>query len=92
MLPGAGHPDVEQPALLGDLSGTGGQHERQRALVHAEQRDRVPLQSFGGVQGGHGDTRRRGDVLGLRAEVENLRRVMQEIRAERFEPPPEYAG
>ena len=30
------------------------------------------------------------DVLGLRAEVENLRRVMQEIRAERFEPPPEY--
>ncbi|KAH9942459.1 uncharacterized protein BXZ73DRAFT_88030 [Epithele typhae] len=31
------------------------------------------------------------DVLGLRAEVENLRRVMQEIRAERMEPPPEYA-
>ncbi len=30
------------------------------------------------------------DVLGLRAEVENLRRVMQEIRADRFEPPPEY--
>ena len=30
------------------------------------------------------------DVMGLRAEVENLRRVMQEIRAERFEPPPEY--
>ncbi|KAI1795669.1 hypothetical protein LXA43DRAFT_991614 [Ganoderma leucocontextum] len=30
------------------------------------------------------------DVLGLRAEVENLRRVMQEIRAERLEPPPEY--
>ncbi|KAI0645913.1 DUF1793-domain-containing protein [Trametes meyenii] len=32
------------------------------------------------------------DVLGLRAEVENLRRVMQEIRAERLEPPPEYTG
>ena len=32
------------------------------------------------------------EMLGLRAEVENLRRVMQEIRAERFEPPPEYAG
>lgn len=30
------------------------------------------------------------DVMGLRAEVENLRRVMQEIRAERLEPPPEY--
>ena len=25
-------------------------------------------------------------------EVENLRRVMQEIRAERLEPPPEYVG
>ncbi|CDO69210.1 hypothetical protein BN946_scf185042.g112 [Trametes cinnabarina] len=32
------------------------------------------------------------DVLGLRAEVENLRRVMQELRADRLEPPPEYAG
>ena len=32
------------------------------------------------------------EVLGLRAEVENLRRVMQEIRAERFEPPPEYGA
>ena len=31
------------------------------------------------------------DVIGLRAEVENLRRVMQEIRADRFEPPPQYA-
>lgn len=31
------------------------------------------------------------DVLGLRAEMENLRREMQEIRAERLEPPPEYA-
>ncbi|KAI1795667.1 hypothetical protein LXA43DRAFT_731775 [Ganoderma leucocontextum] len=30
------------------------------------------------------------DVLGLKTEVENLRRVMQEMRAERFEPPPEY--
>ncbi|KAM5540207.1 hypothetical protein V8D89_006026 [Ganoderma adspersum] len=30
------------------------------------------------------------EVLGLRAEVDNLRRVVQEIRAERFEPPPEY--
>ncbi len=30
------------------------------------------------------------DVIGLRTEVENLRRVMQELRAERFEPPPEY--
>lgn len=32
------------------------------------------------------------EVLGLRAEVENLRRVMQEIRADRLEPPPEYTG
>ncbi|KAI8993903.1 DUF1793-domain-containing protein [Trametes punicea] len=32
------------------------------------------------------------DVLVLRTEVENLRRVMQEIRAERLEPPPEYTG
>lgn len=32
------------------------------------------------------------DVLGLRAEVENLRRVMQEIREERLAPPPEYTG
>ncbi|KAI0759822.1 DUF1793-domain-containing protein [Trametes elegans] len=32
------------------------------------------------------------DVLGLRAEVENLRRVMQEIHQERLEPPPEYTG
>ncbi|KAM5540211.1 hypothetical protein V8D89_006030 [Ganoderma adspersum] len=31
------------------------------------------------------------DVVGLRTEVENLRRVMQDIRAERLEPPPEYA-
>ncbi|KAI0829800.1 DUF1793-domain-containing protein [Trametes gibbosa] len=31
-------------------------------------------------------------VLGLRAEVESLRRVMQEIRNERLEPPPEYTG
>ena len=30
------------------------------------------------------------DVVGLRAEVENLRRVMQEIRQERMEAPPEY--
>ena len=30
------------------------------------------------------------EVLGLREEVDNLRRVVQEIRAERFEPPPEY--
>ena len=32
------------------------------------------------------------EVVSLRAEVENLRRVMQEIRADRFEPPPEYEG
>ncbi|KAI0358680.1 DUF1793-domain-containing protein [Trametes cingulata] len=32
------------------------------------------------------------EVLGLREEVENLRRVMQELRAERLEPPPEYTG
>ncbi|KAI0744211.1 hypothetical protein C8Q80DRAFT_1220875 [Daedaleopsis nitida] len=32
------------------------------------------------------------EVLSLRAEVENLRRVMQEIRAERLEPPPEYGA
>ncbi|KAM5534565.1 hypothetical protein V8D89_011769 [Ganoderma adspersum] len=31
------------------------------------------------------------DVMGLRTEVENLRRVIQDIRAERLEPPPEYA-
>ena len=31
------------------------------------------------------------DVVGLRAEVENLRRVMQDIRAERLESPPQYA-
>ncbi|OBZ70559.1 hypothetical protein A0H81_09078 [Grifola frondosa] len=30
------------------------------------------------------------EVIGLRTEVENLRRVMQEIRAERLEPPPGY--
>ncbi len=30
------------------------------------------------------------DILGLRAEVENLRQVMHTIRAERLEPPPEY--
>ena len=30
------------------------------------------------------------DVVGLRTEVENLRRVMQDIRAERLEAPPEY--
>ncbi|KAI0705088.1 hypothetical protein C8T65DRAFT_577862 [Cerioporus squamosus] len=32
------------------------------------------------------------EVVSLRAEVENLRRVMQEIRADRFEAPPEYQG
>ncbi|KAM5540219.1 hypothetical protein V8D89_006038 [Ganoderma adspersum] len=31
------------------------------------------------------------DVVGLRVEVENLRRVMHEIQAERLESPPEYA-
>ncbi|CAL1707175.1 unnamed protein product [Somion occarium] len=31
------------------------------------------------------------DVLGLRVEVENLRRVMQEIQADRIEAPPSYA-
>ena len=31
------------------------------------------------------------DVQGLRMEVENLRRVMQEIQAERVEAPPSYA-
>ncbi|KAM5540215.1 hypothetical protein V8D89_006034 [Ganoderma adspersum] len=30
------------------------------------------------------------EVVGLRAEVENLRRVVHEIRAERLEAPPEY--
>ena len=30
------------------------------------------------------------DVVGLRAEVQNLRRVMEQIRVERFESPPEY--
>lgn len=32
------------------------------------------------------------DVQGLRMEVENLRRVMQEIQADRVEAPPSYAG
>ncbi|KAI0762087.1 hypothetical protein BD413DRAFT_643854 [Trametes elegans] len=32
------------------------------------------------------------DVHGLRAEMENLRRVMQEMQAERLEPPPEYTA
>ena len=31
------------------------------------------------------------EVMVLRTEVENLRRVVQDIRAERLEPPPEYA-
>ncbi|RPD75310.1 hypothetical protein L226DRAFT_560366 [Lentinus tigrinus ALCF2SS1-7] len=31
-------------------------------------------------------------LVGLRAEVENLRQVMQGIRDERLEPPPEYTG
>ncbi|PIL35889.1 hypothetical protein GSI_01549 [Ganoderma sinense ZZ0214-1] len=31
------------------------------------------------------------DVVGLRMEVENLRQVMRDIRAERLESPPEYA-
>lgn len=30
------------------------------------------------------------DIIGLRTEVENLRRVMQVLHAERLEPPPEY--
>ena len=30
------------------------------------------------------------DVIGLRVEVQNLRRVMEQIRVERFESPPEY--
>ena len=33
----------------------------------------------------------RTDMVGLRTEVENLRRVVHEIRAERLEAPPEYA-
>ena len=30
------------------------------------------------------------EVVGLRTEVENLRRVMHEIRSRQYEPPPEY--
>ncbi|KAI0696707.1 hypothetical protein BC835DRAFT_1414100 [Cytidiella melzeri] len=32
------------------------------------------------------------EVLGLRIEVENLRRVMQTFQPDRFDPPPEYEG
>ncbi|EIW62884.1 DUF1793-domain-containing protein [Trametes versicolor FP-101664 SS1] len=59
---------------------------------------REPL-SPGGTRSTHSASRSGGgsslsptDVLGLRAEVENLRRVMQEIREERLAPPPEYTG
>ncbi|KAI9067393.1 DUF1793-domain-containing protein [Trametes sanguinea] len=48
--------------------------------------------SRSGASGTTGTSLSPTDVLGLRAEVENLRRVMQEIRADRLEPPPEYAG
>ena len=54
---------------------------------------REPL-SPGSREGGTtaGSTLSPTEVLGLRNEVENLRRVMQEIRAERLEPPPEYGS
>ncbi|EED84532.1 predicted protein [Postia placenta Mad-698-R] len=32
------------------------------------------------------------EIIGLRTEVENLRRVMQELHADRLEAPPEYEG
>ena len=68
--PGAGDPDVEQPALLLHLVGRGGQHERQRALVDSEQGDRVPLQALGRVQRAHRHALGDRHVLGLGAPVE----------------------
>ena len=52
---GAGHADVEQPALLLDRGRSLGVDDRHGALVHAGQEDRVPLQALGGVQGGQRD-------------------------------------
>ncbi|TFK89099.1 DUF1793-domain-containing protein [Polyporus arcularius HHB13444] len=51
-----------------------------------------PLSPNSGSRSGAGSSISPTEVVSLRAEVENLRRVMQEIRADRFEPPPEYQG
>ncbi|RPD75342.1 hypothetical protein L226DRAFT_534905 [Lentinus tigrinus ALCF2SS1-7] len=51
-----------------------------------------PLSPSSGSRSGVGSSISPTEVVSLRAEVENLRRVMQEIRADRFEPPPEYQG
>ncbi len=52
---GAGHADVEQPALLLDRGRGVGVRDRQGAVLEAAEEDRVPLQALGGVEGGQGD-------------------------------------
>ncbi len=70
MLARPGDADVEEAAFLGDLLGGGGQHERQAALVDADDGHGVPFQALGGVQGRQGDALPGRRVLGAGAGVE----------------------
>lgn len=83
---------------LSGSSNVGSQAGSQVGSQAGSASSREPL-SPGGTRSTHSASRSAGgsslsptDVLGLRAEVENLRRVMQEIREERLAPPPEYTG
>ncbi|KAM5534566.1 hypothetical protein V8D89_011770 [Ganoderma adspersum] len=66
-----------QPGTIGTSPNTGSQTSSESS--------RDPS-SVGGSHSGSST-----DVAGLRNEMENLRRVVLEIREERLEPPPEYA-
>lgn len=70
MLSGAGDSDVQKAALLLDLLVGLCVGDRHHALGYADQEDDVPLQSFGGVEGGEGDSLDGRGVLGACALVE----------------------
>ena len=70
MLAGAGDADVEQPALLLDLRGGVGVHERQGAVDEADEEDGVPLEALGRVQRRERDALDGGGVLGGGALLE----------------------
>ena len=57
---GAGHADVEQPALLLDRGRRLGVGDRERAVLEAAEEHRVPLEALGGVE------RRERDAVGDR--------------------------
>lgn len=70
MQPGAGDPDIEEPALLLDLFVGLGVRDRHHALGQADQEHGVPLQTLGRVERGEGDALDGRGVLGRGALVQ----------------------